>query len=105
MIYEADSKRPGESPIYALNIAKELALTPGDAILSVTAAVSLKSGAPDPGVGGMRIGPPGFSGASISQRVTGGVHGNVYALTFDVQTQMQTLQFVVLIPVSNEGVS
>jgi hypothetical protein len=101
MIYQADSKRSDESPVFSLNIRKELALT-GDAISSVTAEIEVATGS-DPAVGSMLVGSATHIGSIISARVGGGVSGNKYNLKFTVTTPQQVLTYVVSIPVDDEG--
>lgn len=101
MIHVAESKRSDESPVFSLDIRKELALT-GDTITQVVTDIEVEEGV-DPDAANMLVGSPGYSGTIISQRVGGGVSGNVYNVRFEVATSQQQLTYVMRIPVDDNG--
>lgn len=103
MSYTADPKDPAEAVIFSLDIVDDLASDGSETITGVTAAVSVHQGA-DPSAAAMALGPAGFDGMTISQRVGGGLDGNWYALKFSVTTNLQqTLAYTVLIEVKEGG--
>lgn len=103
MIYVADSKGPEEALIFSLDITDDLAVDDGETITGVTAAVSVRDGT-DASAAAMALGPAGYDGTTISQRVGAGLDGNWYALKFSVSTSLQqTLAYTVLIPVTEGG--
>lgn len=103
MSYTADPKDPAEAVIFSLDIVDDLASDGSETITGVTAAVSVHQGADD-GAAAMALGPAGFGGTTISQRVGAGLDGNYYALKFLVATSLQQeLAYTVLIPVAEGG--
>jgi hypothetical protein len=101
MILQADSIRPGASPVFSLDIRKDLALT-NDTILSVETDIEVASGIDD-SVSSRLVGSPSFTDTIISQRVAGAISGVAYDIKFNVTTPQQVLSFVVNIPVDDEG--
>lgn len=68
-------KDPAESVVVQFDFATELA-----AIGSAVTTIAVHSGGTDPGVATMLDGAPQISGASVLQRVRGGLHGLSYTL-------------------------
>jgi hypothetical protein len=101
MIHIASPKRPGESPVLSLNIARELAIN-GDAIQSLTTDIEIESGETHT-LTGMLAGDPAYSGTVISQRVNGGLDGRDYNVKFTVTTPLQVLEYIVRLPVRDDG--
>lgn len=73
------TKQPAENRLYSMNFSPFLAA--GETIASVTSVVASPTGL-------TLVGPATFSDAQAFQRISGGVAGNTYKVTFLVLTTL-----------------
>jgi len=89
-----------KSTLETLDLGKDLQDLVGNLVIASAVVVVVVEAGTDDNPQGMRVGAPVIAGTVVTQRITGGLAGNVYCLSFQVTTaDGQTFEELGYLPV------